>query len=89
MPGHQRIAGKQTFTVAEKHRDLCRDVVSRREPTVANEPDEPTVATDSPGIGRVGNGRERYGSRARKRDDESETEFRLRVGRPAFMGGEA
>jgi hypothetical protein len=53
MPGHQRIAGKQTLSVKERHLN-CRNAVSRREPTVANEPSEPTSATDSPG--RVGNG---------------------------------
>ena len=96
MPGHQRIAGKQTFTIAERHRDTCRGVVSRREPKVATDSDysieassEPESASDSPGIGRVGNGRERNGSHARKREDESDSEFRARAGLPAFMGGDA
>lgn len=50
MPDHQRIAGKQTFTNRDKHRE-CRGV-SRC---------EPKSATDSPG--RVGNGRESNGTR--------------------------
>lgn len=87
MQGHQRIAGKQTFAVGERHRALCRDIVSRREPPVAIDSGEPTSATDSPGIGRVGNGRERNGKvRAR---ESHQSEFTRRAGRPAFMGGDA
>jgi len=91
MPGHQRIAGKQTFVVGEKHRDMCRAIVSRREPLVAidppDDPSEPTLATDSPG--RVGKGRVGKGRDARKRDGETDSDFQRRVGKPAFMGGSA
>jgi hypothetical protein len=58
MPEHQRIAGTQSFTVAKKHREECRDVRSRLSLHVA----EPDSATSSHGIGRVGNGRERNGT---------------------------
>lgn len=90
MPGHQRIAGKQTFSVGEKHRDLCRSAVSRREPpdaTDSREREEPPLATDSPG--RVGKGKVGNGSHARRREGETESEFARRVGRPAFLGGDA
>lgn len=75
MPGHQRIAGKQTFTLRDRHRE-CRSP-SRR---------EPPSATDSHGIGRVGEGTERVGrvgAPAREPDGSgAPTEFQLRVPRP-------
>lgn len=81
MPDHQRIAGTQTFTVAKKHRDECRDVRSRLSLRVA----ETDIATDSHGIGRGGNGMERNGTEGGAGAPESaprQSEFQARVPRP-------
>lgn len=75
MPAHQRIAGKQSIGVKEAHM-LCRDAVSRRRLTVATDVGEPTLATDSHGIG---SGRERNGTVVVP-DDASE--FQRKVPRP-------
>jgi hypothetical protein len=62
MPDHQRIAGTQSFVVAKRHREECRDVRSRLSLPVATTDLEPQVASRSHGIGRVGNGKERNGT---------------------------
>lgn len=74
MPKHQRIAGNQSFTVANIHvgsqglrpPELCVAASSRVSLQVTDQApssDESLqVATGSPGIGRVGNGTERNGT---------------------------
>lgn len=87
MPAHQRIAGKQSLGVRDAHL-LCRNAVSRRRLTVATGPGEPTMATDSPGIGRVGNGTERMGSAPAHEPDGSgaPSEFQRLVPRDVALG---
>lgn len=95
MPGHQRIAGKQAFTVARVHVGepgstpprSCREAVSRIRLSIAT-PGEPLMATDdSPGrVGKeVGNGTVGNGSSAGARDG-APTEFQRRVDRQAALG---
>lgn len=75
MAGHQRITGKQTVSVKEKHLG-CRGAVSLS---------EPFSDAVSPGRepGRVGNGTERNGSgSAGARDAAPRSEFRDKVPRP-------
>lgn len=71
MPGHQRIAGNQTFSVKVVHAGQegvrppatgCVRARSRLSLQVATEAESLDVATRSPGIGRVGNGTVRNGS---------------------------
>lgn len=81
MPDHQRIAGTQSFTIAKKHRDECRDVRSRLSLVVA----ETEGATTSHGIGRGRNGMERngtVGSADAREGAPRPTEFQARVPRP-------
>ena len=86
MPGHQRIAGKVSVGVRDKHRDGCREVVSQLSLTVATTPGEPTMATDSHGrVGKeVGNGTERNGTsrEATPHGGGPASEFQARVPRP-------
>ena len=84
MPGHQRLAGatKQVQTVFNEH---LREVsASRTSPQV---PDIPRHGKERLGtdVEQERNGQERSGQ-TRERD-ETETEFRRRVGLPAVMGG--
>ena len=89
---HQRfsVAAKRVYTFRKEH-ELHTPAGSP--PTPAGDSDPTHIPP--PGIGKVevrerGNGKERNGtSNARKRDDESESEFRARAGLPAFMGGES
>lgn len=82
MPAHQRIAGKRTVSVKEAHA-MCRNVVRRNRLTVdelATGTGEPTMATDSHGIG---NGRERNGTVGVV---ETPSEFQRKVSRKAALG---
>lgn len=82
MPDHQRIAGTQSFVVAKRHREECREVRSRLSLPVATEDVEPQGATRSHGIGRVGNGRERNGTVGTAAREGAPSEFQERVPRP-------
>lgn len=76
LPRHQVIGGTKSRGEYERHlRHLP-------EP-----PDIPGVPDIPPG--RVGNVTVGNGNRARKREDETASEFKARVGRPTFMGGDA
>ena len=90
---HQRFstAAKRVYTFRKEHE---AHLPAGSSDTPAGDSD--TTHTSPPGIGigigkvGVGNGKERKGTvDARKREDESDSEFRLRVGTPAFMGGDA
>lgn len=83
LTDHQRFGGptKRVTTYQREHADCPRIPADTRDsPPI---PDPVRNGTE-----RYGDGTERYGTvDARKRDDETETEFRKRVGLPAFMGG--
>ena len=93
---HQRFGGetKRVYTIRREHEKCPRGPAG-----VAGEPLSgpiPAGARGSPLVpDPVRNGTERSGTvrqgsvNARKRDDETESEFRLRVGKPSFMGGDA
>lgn len=81
---HQRFGGetKRVYTYKREH-DICPHIP-------ADTRDSPLVPDPVRNGRGIGNGTVSNGtSDARKRDDESETEFRSRVGVPAFMGGKS
>lgn len=95
---HQRFAGetKRVYTVKREHADCPRVPAGNRgddalDPMPAGPRGSPRIpATVRNGRGQVRSGSVRsVSSDARKRDDESESEFRLRVGVPTFMAGKA
>jgi hypothetical protein len=92
---HQRFAGetKRVYTVLKEHRGCPRVPAGNRGDEAPEH--EPAGPRGSPRFPAAVRNKERNGSgskgqvdTARKRDDESESEFRLRVGTPAFMGGD-
>lgn len=91
---HQRFAGetKRVYTIRREHADCPRTPAG----SVGDDAPEhdPAGTRGGPRVpATVSKGKERNvsvrqgSSDARKRDDESESEFRLRVGLPSFMGG--
>lgn len=86
MAAHQRIAGKVSVGIRDKHREMCRGMGSQLRLTMATERGEPKVATDS--HGRVGNGKERNGSAlAPEGDGAARSEFREKVSLAVALGG--
>jgi hypothetical protein len=96
MPGHQRIAGNQTFAVKKIHAgdqgnpppDRCRKARSRPSLQVATDPESLQVATGSHGNSE-GNGRERNGEVGNgSAPAGATTEFQEKVSRLVALGGE-
>lgn len=97
MTNHQRFAGetKRVYTVKREH-EHCPRIPAGDTQLPAGDaiPAHPRGSSHTPATVRSGervrNGSSRnVSSTAQKRDDESESEFRLRVGVPSFMGGES
>ncbi|MBI3978671.1 MAG: hypothetical protein HY331_10855 [Chloroflexi bacterium] len=100
---HQRFAGetKRVYTVLKEHKQCPRVPAGPPQPPAGEDdpsvdPDIPAGPRGSPRFPATVRNKERNVSvrqgqvdPARKRDDESESEFRLRAGLPAFMGGDA
>lgn len=89
--GHQRFSGptKQVKSVEREHNDVCL-AHSRTSPQVPAIPRPVRNGKERELVGEREQVRNGLGTvHARKRDDESETEFRQRVGIPEFMGGKS
>jgi hypothetical protein len=83
LTDHQRFGGptKRVTTYQREHADCPRIPATPRD-------SPPIPDTVRNGTERYGDGTERSGTvDARKRDDETESDFKARVGIPAFMGG--
>ena len=84
LTDHQRFGGptKRVTTYMREHADCPRIPADARVSPPIPDPVRNGNGTES------GKGTERSGTvDARRREDETETEFRQRVGLPAFMGG--
>lgn len=92
---HQRFAGetKRVYTILREHRNCPRVPAGMDDPRSDEAPeDDPRGSPRFPDPEQgTGNGSVRKGkgnNDARRRAGETESEFRLRVGVPAFMGGD-